>query len=252
VPRLLVGSGDELVERLEFSQDGSMLTVVRRDGSITRWDVTTGEPLVEVASAFVSPVIAVGQAGRIVRLADSVDGAVVESDLQAPDPDPRHESGDAKDAALAAVGPGALRALAFADGLVRVSGGAAEGFRFQPARRSTSLAFAPDGRSLVTTATNGMVAVWDLEAKAEVARLNGRDLGNQPTAVAFRPAGEPMVAIAAVDGSLTLWRVGIEAALAAACKVAARNLSADEWDRYVGSSRPRTKTCPAYSLDDQP
>jgi WD40 repeat protein len=247
-PRRLAEAGDELVGQVAFSPDGSLLTVVWRNGVIARYDVAAGEPLVQVPSSFPSPVIAVSPDGGLVRLADSNAGAVIEVDLDASNPEPRHVSEGGNGAVATAVGPGAVRALAFSDGLVGVGGGPVEGLRFQLASVPTSLGFAPDGSSFVAAANDGTVVMWDLQAKAEVSRLRVRDLGSEPVVAAFRPEGDPLVAIAAVDGSLTLWHLGIEASLAEACEISGRNLTEEEWDRYIGSIRPYSKTCQAYSF----
>ena len=240
----------ELVDELGFSPDGSLLTVVWRDGAIARYDVETGQRLVDVEATLFTPVSALATDGALVRLIDPNTGPVLEADLTAADPSPRQTSDGANGTVVTTIGPGGIRGTAFSDGVVGVGGGEAEPFRFQLASAPTSLSFSPDGRSLVAAASDGMVTVRDVATRTEVARLRVRDLGNEPLAAAFRPAGEPMVAVAAVDGSLTVWRVGTEAALAEACRVAARNLTLEEWDRYVGSSRPRTKTCPAFPLDE--
>ena len=248
-PRQLVESGDELVAALAFSQDGSLLTVVRRDGTIARLDVETGERLVDVEAGFPDPVIGLGPDGAIVRLIDANTGPVLEADLNAADPEPKHVSDGANSAVVTAVGPDGVRATAFADGLVGVGGGEVEPFRFRLASLPTSLAFSSDGRSLTVAGNDGTVAVWDVQQRSEVARLQARDLGNEPVAAAYRPEGEPVVAVGAVDGSLTLWKVGVQAALAEACRVAARNLTQEEWDRHVGSFPAAHEDVPGLPLD---
>jgi WD40 repeat protein len=248
-PRRLAEPAEELVDEVGFSPDGSLLTVVWRDGAIARYDVETGERLLDVPATVFTPVSALSADGTLVRLIDANTGPVLEADLTAADPSPQQTSDGANGAVGTAIGPDGIRATAFSDGVVGVGGGEAEPFRFQLASAPTSLSFSPDGRLLVAAANDGTVTVRSVAERTEVARLRVRDLGSEPLAAAFRPAGEPVVAIAAVDGSLTLWRVGVDVALDEACRVAARNLTVEEWDRYVGSIRPHTATCPAFPLD---
>ena len=248
-PARLVEAREELVDELAFSPDGSLLTVVWRDGAIARYDAETGERLLDVAATFPSPVSALSADGALVRLIDAGTGPVLEADLDAEDPEPQHVSDGANSAVATAIGLGGARTTGYVDGSVAVGGEPAGNFGFQLASTPSSLGFAADGSSLVAAARDGTVVVWDVGAAGEVARLRVRDLGSEPLAAAFRPAGEPVVAVAAVDGSLTLWRVGVDAALEEACKVAGRNLTEPEWRGYVGSIRPRTATCPDFPLD---
>ncbi len=261
-PRRLVDPGGEFVERLVFSPDGSLLTVVRRDGAIARYDLAAGEPVVEVEAPVGLPGLTVGVRadGGLVRLAGIIsapDEPVREADLEAPVPELRgvgEREGELGASPIGvnatAVGPGALRAQALPDGVVEVGGGPVERFSFQLAGGPTTLDFAQDGSLLVAAASNGSVVVWDVEEQAEVARLRVNDLGAEPIVGAFRPGGEPLVGIVAVDGSLTLWQVGTDVSLEEACKAAGRNLTEEEWQRYIGSIRPRSKTCPDFPLDE--
>jgi hypothetical protein len=46
------------------------------------------------------------------------------------------------------------------------------------------------------------------------------------------------------DGSLILWNVSPEEWRARACRMANRNLTMEEWNRYMGPDTPYQVTCP--------
>ena len=57
--------------------------------------------------------------------------------------------------------------------------------------------------------------------------------------MSFSPDGKTL---ALVDGSLVLWNIELKSWIARACRMANRNLSRDEWDRYL-KDKPFRETC---------
>ena len=53
-----------------------------------------------------------------------------------------------------------------------------------------------------------------------------------------------MVATGTEHGTVELWRYGVEAWQAQACAIANRNLTADEWQQYLGNAVYH-RTCPS-------
>jgi hypothetical protein len=56
------------------------------------------------------------------------------------------------------------------------------------------------------------------------------------------------LASAGRGGQIKLWLVDESKLIAALCRGAGRNLSADDWARYIGADTPRQPSCNAFGL----
>ena len=96
-------------------------------------------------------------------------------------------------------------------------------------------AWTPDGKAVVvvggdpSTDGHGAVAFLDPNTLSTKSRTG------------FAP-GTSDVLIASVDGALSLWDPRPEAAVKAACQIAGRDLTAQEWSTYL-PNREREKVC---------
>ena len=115
------------------------------------------------------------------------------------------------------------------------------------------MAFSPDGRTLAVAnaATGsggggGTFTLWDI-ARAErlgppMAWPDGRFF-----ALAFHPDGKS-AATGSEDGRLVSWDVDPASWRQQACRIANRNLSYDEWTRFIGEE-PYRRTCERWHAD---
>lgn len=101
-----------------------------------------------------------------------------------------------------------------------------------------ALAFSPDGRFLAVTGDT--TTLWDLaEQQAVGAPLTGN--GGELRQVVFSPDSTQLIANS--SAGLVSWSLAPADWRRRACHIANRNLTAEEWKKYVGDAAFR-KTCP--------
>lgn len=88
------------------------------------------------------------------------------------------------------------------------------GVELMPGEKSpiAGLAYSPDGTRLVAGSWDGLVRLWDVETRLDLATLAGH--GSSVTGIAFSPDGA-RVASCSVDGTVRLWDLAAGSELAA-------------------------------------
>jgi WD40 repeat protein/serine/threonine protein kinase len=112
------------------------------------------------------------------------------------------------------------------------------------------LTFSPNGRLLAAGGYQS-VTVWDVTKGERVARAFPT-FGTFDTVrgVAFSSDGQRILTIAhayPVD-YITVWNINAASWPALACSIANRNLTLDEWNRFIGNE-PYQKVCPNFPID---
>ena len=240
---LLLGERDVDGDRLAYSADGERILVGAADGEVAVIDADTLEPLAppiqldhRVLGLHASPdnrtAIALTSAPGV-ALVDTVDGIVLYERRIELDPVSADFSPDGERAAIS-LQTGEV-------GVLDVSTG--EWVRTPVAAHlngATTVRFSPDGDTLVSGGLDGRVGLWDGNTGA----LRGSIVTNPnvTTAAGFAPDGHTVV-IASTDGTLARWDTDVEQWISAACAIAGRSLTRDEWAAIL-PDRPFINTCP--------
>ena len=106
--------------------------------------------------------------------------------------------------------------------------------------------FNPDGLSLASSSWDRTINLWDVQAltsgSSAVAPTVLSGHTGQVVKLAYNADGQLLLS-ASLDGSARIWNPNVDGFVLLACREVHRNLSWDEWLRYVGEDDPYDLTC---------
>lgn len=104
-------------------------------------------------------------------------------------------------------------------------------------------AFSDDGTLLLAGGNDGRVLLFDLESRT---RLGDPIETGRSHAISLRSNGHEAAIGFGVQSGVGLWSLEPDHWVTAACAIAGRNLTTDEWSTYVGDLGDYQPTCPEY------
>lgn len=231
------------------SNDGTVLLLGYPDGHVDERSTQTGELLqrVQLPAAADSTVNAVGTIAisndhrRIYVTGDglvSFDAASGQLLTRRPD----------LAVANVAVSPGGELVAASADGTLGIydSESLAKTASLPGARGYIqNMFFSADGATFVAAGNDGSVSIYDLASRTRLG--DAIDMNrNQGGRTALRADGGVVAIDTPRDDGIELWDLDPARWQAAACALAGRNLTREEWDTYLGALGSYETTCPDY------
>jgi WD40 repeat protein/uncharacterized cupredoxin-like copper-binding protein/energy-coupling factor transporter ATP-binding protein EcfA2 len=276
-PKAILTDHKDTASSLAFSPDGQTLVSGSWDDTIIVWDMTQNPPSPKATLT--------DHEGSVYSFAFSPDGQTLASgagdntirlwDMTQNPPSPKATLTDHEDY---------VSSLAFSpDGQTLVSGGRDRDDTIivwdmtqnPPSRKATltdyrgfvySLVFSPDGQTLASKSYDDTIIVWDMthdppSPKATITYPNYRRYGTSITNLTFSPDGKTL-ASGLYDGTIRLWDITnpdlpahetfsdttIQDWKKRICFGVNRNLTLDEWQKYMGDDKQYQKTCPGISV----
>ncbi|MFN8360384.1 MAG: hypothetical protein U0264_10770 [Candidatus Kapaibacterium sp.] len=246
---MVIPAHTDIVTEIAFLPDGKTLASVSTDGSLRLWDYRSSDPLQAPQSLALSV--------KLTSLAVSPDGKWLAFGC---------EDGTARMLNLTKLGelPTVFRSgektvesVSFSpDGATLATGGRSGKLQLWNTRKPdakpiellghisaiTKVKFSPDGATLATSSLDKSIRLWNYRKPDEqpIVLQGGHD--KWIYSLVFSPDGTKLITGSA-DNSLKIWTTRSDLLASKVCAIAKRNLTVDEWNKYVGSDITYEETC---------
>ncbi len=110
-----------------------------------------------------------------------------------------------------------------------------------------NMIFSADGTTLLAAGNDGSVSVDDFTTRTRIGDAIDLDRGDG-TPSALRPDGGAFAIETPRNDGIEVWDLEPAHWLAAACAIAGRNLTLEEWSTYIGDLATYAATCPEFPL----
>jgi WD40 repeat protein len=109
-----------------------------------------------------------------------------------------------------------------------------------------AVTISPDGQWIVSGSADHTTRLWTL-ARPNDAPVVLPGHTDDVTQVTISPDGQWLIT-GSVDGTARLWNLDLDVLMAEACAKVGRNLTADEWDQFLGEGVAYRRTCSDYPI----
>jgi DNA-binding SARP family transcriptional activator/class 3 adenylate cyclase/WD40 repeat protein/energy-coupling factor transporter ATP-binding protein EcfA2 len=115
--------------------------------------------------------------------------------------------------------------------------------------RANNIVLSEDNTRMLVATKDGGAHIYDVDSTTQLGQTLRLDLpeGSLNLGATLRPDGRQLAA--ATEHGVQLWDLDPDAWRAAACHLAGRDLTRDEWERYMPRGEPYQATCPQWPAD---
>jgi len=117
--------------------------------------------------------------------------------------------------------------------------------------RINSIDFSHDGKFLATASFDNSVQLWNMDDLNELPVVMGDNFGAYAWDVTFSNNDDYLV-IATQDGDIKKWPINADLMANEICKNLTRNMSINEWERFVGNNIEFRNTCISLLIEETP